>query len=590
MKYLLLFTLTFLSIFAIGQNSIVDTAFVNSLSATNGDTIMINDTIKVVVLKNTSTHPAAYKGLFVNTATGVVYSQDVSSGWDGSGLCDSIRACQKTDSSRRVVAMREGQLDTIFYGDNAGDLAVTYAGSNTEVYRLISYADSLTSTKNWAVDGVSWYFHNTYVANTTGDLFNINDFTEPFSVEGSGRFYVTVGNIFERSSGSTAIDSYFECNGSEHSSATATDAIYINGAIKFDDLTFKGWFHSTGGYTVWHYPGATGDIETSQYFGKYTSTNKYSIFWIGTDGEGLNITASSITTGDLTGTQPALYLNSSQSSTSGQQATVQAGEIKGSFAVSLVGNPVSVRDNSVSVYANMIGDIFITGGDNAFNISGTIQDSEITLDGGSEYDVVRIDADCYDVTFIITDEPMTLQVDGCLNYTDNGYPLVNNGLYAGSNLIINGHIYNEDDNWTLANVDGGNVYINGGKSGESANFNISGGQVNLNSDWIVKDGSNLAAFTMTGGAFKLNSQGRIEQKRNNATCVGIDVNDDAKFIHDGGVIKVGATATSIDVANTKTLTIRNYNNYYTNYARAGAGTYTETITSGGTEIVDTDVE
>ncbi len=97
MKRILLILFTFLAFNLTGQDILVDTAFVNSLSATNGNIIAINDTINVIVLKNTSTHPAAYKGLFVNTATGVVYSQDIS-GWDGTGLCDSVRNCATLDS------------------------------------------------------------------------------------------------------------------------------------------------------------------------------------------------------------------------------------------------------------------------------------------------------------------------------------------------------------------------------------------------------------------------------------------------------------------------------------------------------------
>jgi len=65
---------------------------------------------------------------------------------------------------------------------------------------------------------------------------------------------------------------------------------------------------------------------------------------------------------------------------------------------------------------------------------------------------------------------------------------------------------------------------------------------------------------------------------------------DGTFTHNGGKIVVNSSSTSMSVDNTKTATIKNYNSYYTNYARAGAGTYTETITGGGTEVVDTDVQ
>ena len=138
----------------------------------------------------------------------------------------------------------------------------------------------------------------------------------------------------------------------------------------------------------------------------------------------------------------------------------------------------------------------------------------------------------------------------------------------------------------------GDVLINGGAAGMSyyRTFYNHGilkirGRVVSNVDFaaemIYNDVSSAKNY-LYGGELVNNSA--------QAGANGMNFAQSGTFYHDGGRIVVNSSSSSIVVPTTKTVTIRNYNNYFTNYARSGAGTFTETITGGGTEIVDTDVE
>ena len=115
----------------------------------------------------------------------------------------------------------------------------------------------------------------------------------------------------------------------------------------------------------------------------------------------------------------------------------------------------------------------------------------------------------------------------------------------------------------------------------TAGIDISGGEYIFTGHF--QNSAPTSNITISAGKFYLNGGTLIT---NGTNC--INVTNNATFKHSGGILN--CTTNCITTAISKTLTIRNYNNYYTNYERGGAGTYTETITGGGTEIVDINVD
>lgn len=117
-------------------------------------------------------------------------------------------------------------------------------------------------------------------------------------------------------------------------------------------------------------------------------------------------------------------------------------------------------------------------------------------------------------------------------------------------------------------------------------ISMTGGTLNINAE-IRQINANTyndsVILYMTGGRLNLGSNGKLVNI-NAKSCIHIA--GDCTFQHDGGVLVTDGIYSINNPAST--VTVKNYNNYYTNVARTG--TFNSDITGGGIEIVDTEVD
>ncbi|MEO8088037.1 MAG: hypothetical protein ABI763_14535 [Bacteroidota bacterium] len=463
------------------------------------------------------------------------------------------------------------------FTDTLDSVLTMIDSGSVDVYRGF-YPVSSTLTK----DNIVWTFHDgaNVTSNMTDPLFDMNGYIHDVRIDGQGTFFLN-GSFLSRHNG-TGINVFVNFRAVKSIADTCIVLRYLEDTLKM--VVIKG-----NALHCENYPTMFMSYTQQNYFNlnvdSVTSTQSSVLIW-----SVLGNGAYPFHTGNIT-IQAGLFKTDSPTEYAvyidylGQDFTV------GTFN-DLISYNVARTKGSKTIYIGHLGfqytlqtqGIFTGQCDFNFNngehtIASAFVDATISLGGFKTLFTGFI----YDCTFnvgatstvgfsnFMRKTTFTINGPGSRAYFPSHMDITKTGVFinAGAEVFMNGRM-----------ADTSGVVINtGGKL-------ILKGTIQSNS-W------HSYPIVLAGGTFELCSGGRILQVDNSSTYnAGISVTENSTFIHDGGTIVVPsiAGAQSISVDAGKTLTVRNYNNYFTNKARGGAGTFAETISGGGTEIVDLDVE
>ena len=471
-------------------------------------------------------------------------------------------------------------------------LANTTAYPDADSCHVVFSAGYYHPTANIARQTMSWHFEGgSYIyKSTAGYLFDFNalgnDRIKPCTITGDGVFNCAYGIVYfyqqNYSFGFT-----FSCSKKWQSRSTNATAItgltssYISGNIK-----------SSGGSCV----KCTGyQADKTVLDGTFQNT---------TSDKTIDILPNQYVNMDIRGE----LINSS----TGYCVGSTFGQVNINANISATNAVYLSTDAYFNFNGNLSGNIYINTASSDHllaTFNGTFINGTLTLDGQVNFlrSTVSIHGSYSNYNFVVGDD-QRLAVTGDLIYPANGITVATTGVldFTGNVYVYDGYSISQTAgtiNWRGSIGARANYCWNYALSGGIANFYAdvtansttaspltitSTGRANIYGKWTEK-----YPISLSGGKLKIVSTGQINNVTNAAdsTGAGIIVNASSTFLHDGGIITVtNSSANSIYNRAGKTLTIRNYNNYFTNHTRGGTGTYTETITGSGTEIVDPDTE
>ena len=575
-----------------------DTIFVGDDSIYNidisGNTFNLNNQSITGVSGTYVTSIIAGTNITVSGATG-----DVTINASGSGAA--------SDTSQRVVLSRSGATDTTFYfGTASMDSAITYALTNSDVYYIRNYSDTLVCGINWYVENVTYDLADAYV---TGDtIFNINGGSGDFIVNGDADFANTHYLIL--CNAATTIDINFNYN---KASNTNTDlflfdnypgngsTIIINGkteslsaggnVINIDDLFFDvfitikgGVYKSTAGSGIRYYTRvASGVID-------------YNL---------LDIQCQSIET--THGSLYALYLKPGQSN--GGNISVKATTIKGV-------NAVYIEPSSSKCTITITIDAFITG--NIYNYFSAVSyrtnisyygkflgtTSTFYVVGGNPASSINIFSELYYTNFITsgTGNGQTINIFGKIVLTSEvGTPTK---YTIGSDVCVNirggvslgsGNTNRIEFMSITAGVVTSFSHMHNWRDGatgvvEPARITVAGGKFVNRYIWDVENSANMggdAMIKVTSG--KVENTGVMNNQSPVDGSICIEWAGNGTHIPNGGRYITNTSFTSPSMTNAaSTVTEINYNNWYS--SQAATGSYSQEIDGGGYEIVDVNAE
>lgn len=495
------------------------------------------------------------------------------------------------DTSRRVVAYRYNKKDTTFYGKGGGDAAIAYAIAHPSVvYFITSFADTLNATTNWCypITGVTgtkaigWEFRGTFINNTvTGYLFDYRNVTD-FSVLGNAIISGSGGGFGTVSRGNQTyiIDAHFDkilTTGAYPAFNTYGDN---GGASVSSSMKFSGSYaSSSSAVTVYNELPARVDYNIAV----IDNTGNNTVYITGSNAQFTNIVfnGAMITnqtsnyavwvenyTGASDSRDPSVFFNTKIKCTN---TFLGSGSIEGNVSIDAIYGAASLGTTETNYRS------YVTLGD--------CDKSAITMNGNLN---LLIKGNC-------TETSVTQTAKNTFDFNGSGWA---NVTVNHADAVFNNHSTMS----YYSNAVGGNMTVTAGQANNygkiisdnaagtaSHAITVNGGRFNNYGmiDWYQTGGvAAYSIFTLSASGIIYNS-GRIENHNTGATSYVINQTGNGTFIHDGGQL-IGNGTYSINNPSS-TLTIKNYNNYFTNIARGGAGTYTETITGGGTEIIDTDV-
>lgn len=495
------------------------------------------------------------------------------------------------DTSRRVVAYRYNKKDTTFYGKGAGDAAIAYAiATPSVVYFITSFADTLNATTNWCypITGVTgtkaigWEFRGTFINNTvSGYLFDYRNVTD-FSVLGNAIISGSGGGFGTASRGNQTyiIDVHFDkilTTGAYPAFNTYGDN---GGASTSSSMKFSGTYaSSSSAITVYNELPARVEYNIAV----IDNTGNNTVYITGSNAQFTNIVfnGAMITnqtsnyavwvenyTGASDSRDPSVFFNTKIKCTN---TFLGSGTVSANVSIDAIYGAASLTATATNY--------------RSYVILGDCDKSSITMSGNLD---LMINGNC-------TETSVTQTEKNTFDFNGSGWP---NVTLNHADAIFNNHSTMS----YYSNAVGGNMTLTAGTAtnfgkiisddaaGTAAHsITINGARFNNPGeiDWFQTGGASAySIFTFSSGI--LYNSGRIQNHNTGATSYVINQTGNATFIHDGGQL-IGNGTYSINNPS-YTLTIKNYNNYYTNVARGGGGTFTETITGGGTEIIDTDVQ
>jgi hypothetical protein len=485
------------------------------------------------------------------------------------------------------------KIGTALAGASAGDVVIVDAGVYVE-------------ENNIAKNGVrTHYMAGAIVQKTTaGALYDISGFTSDVVITGDA--------VFETTNQLMLISSLMSANiHIEYLSATSTATnlisiptqntfsgnLYVNG--KYKSL-------SSGGSCVFverQDSGATLGVKIEG--GKYESTTAYGIY-ISQLVRRRTIVINIEEAITAHSTNQALYVGGYAVASGVCNISVRAGRIQGTNA--LYTYLQMVDDSSrldINVDAHIIGNVSI----NSFtafkrishNFYGSIRNGTITInttEADKRFEPVVFYAALTACT-ITSGGTGSVIFNGALNsctlnlnhnavWTLNGmlerYTSGSLGTFTAGTLINNNRMVNIGTNSNLSTNIVWDFTINGTKL-------INNGIIESQLITFTGTPSRLPLITFLSGTI-INTK-VIKNVTASALSQGINVTGDSTYVHDGGRIITSGGASINNAAHT--LTIKNYNQYFTNVARNNGGRtpatlgFLETIVGGGSEVVDTDV-
>ncbi len=460
------------------------------------------------------------------------------------------------------------KIYTAVQAASVGDVVIVDAGAYTE-------------TNTISKDGVRLHFMNGAVVTktTAGALFDITGSTNNFYLTGDGEFN-TVNEFVNCTSFSGSVIDL------EYSKASNTGVgkklinidvaglvadVYINGKIKSE---------SSGGNVIYKY---TGTGITSIKGGIYSNTSAYDCLYIGGYGTmAANPTPSAISASASASnaSYKGIYITGLTSQKFGNINAKKIDKlyINGEFNGSINGEVgVYTENNSIKhiTFNNVVGTATIIATQGSYNFMSRWD--VLTLTGGA---TVNLFGTNLNLGELIT------QSAGIINHY---------GTIEPWNTTENRRLFNITGG-TLRNY--GTISVSGGLYlTRRVSYCLINGATAKVINYGIWDCPNPASNAFLGGGELIQLQAGTFENRgymrnrcegNGGYCIRVTGN--STFIHDGGRMILNPNYAGSSIYNAaSTLTIKNYNNYFTNIARSGAGTYTETITGGGTEVVDTDV-
>ena len=473
------------------------------------------------------------------------------------------------------------KIYTAVQAASAGDVVIVDAGVYTE-------------TNTISKDGVRLHGMNGAVVTktTSGGLFNITGYTNDFIVTGDFTFNTTNQLLYVSSS--TTNNPYLEYYKASNTAATLIEATALNGNITINGKYIS---QSSGGIVINTYGGTTYRANLLLLGGDYISTADVAVQFgaILSSGAGVNGTFKCRNIETTNASYYALQIFPDGASTTNPAKIQIDCDIKGTKALYFhrVSNANSNRAVIININGNINGNIVIGSANNiALTFNGNINNCTYTEGINTTYGVI-FNGNISNSTFTFAYNNSTINgniYQSIINVS--AYKTQINGLYyydAPENTTNTAH----------STITGGSIELNGyayliitgsGNERRSSHFYINGGKLVVNGKiealGLYDTDVTTMAIKLNSGILRLNGNGSIVAGNGSTglyRCV--EVSGNSTYIHNGG------SMFSVDCINNaaSVLTIKNYNNYFTNVARSGAGTYTETITGGGTEVVDTDV-
>jgi hypothetical protein len=498
--------------------------------------------------------------------------------------------------------------DTLFFnnqtftgGGSTGFKWVVTGGGTDKIYTAVQSASvgdvvivdagAYTENNNLIKNGVSIHFMAGAVVTTTkvGALFDVTGVSSDVLITGDGKFLLT-NELFDLTNTTTCSNIYIEYSVCENTGANPifdlttsnkyTGTLTINGKVRT---------YSSANRVVSNVWRASNILKI---IGGYYGSGAAECFYFMSQSQVyLTIDCNYIYTAHAT-----LYALYAHTLSSGN-INIKAMAIQGTKAFYFAQNPSSSK-TSLNVNANIEGacDLQVTSNNiESFNANfyGSINGAFGITGTATKHGFINI--------YSNTHSTITLSSDVVLNIYGRTYGIV----LTQSNGVINmyGAMYGDQTtvNTNLGTITGGilNIYgevvIEGGTylTRTMTYLLINGGEVYNYGRWYM---NNASAFLGGGELVTLQSGkfGNFGYMKNNCASANsycVEVTGNSTLIHNGGrfILNTSGAGSSSIYNAASTLTIKNYNNYFTNIARSGAGTYTETITDGGTEIVDTDV-